>query len=109
MRYVLIDLDGAYQTPAGADPAQELFGADATRVPLAPLPDGLGPITGWVGAPNAPANLVGGRVLVALGAVQTDYFGPVVITGWDATTEQVRGLNSDQAYVVQTAHAGAQQ
>ncbi|MGW0805255.1 hypothetical protein [Nonomuraea sp. NPDC002799] len=105
MRYVLIEADGTYLQPAGS--GIDLGPEGATRVPLGPMPDGLGPVTGWVnaaGSPTYPANPVGGQVLVAMGAASGDYFGPVIFTGWDPVAEEIRGMNSDQAYVIQQAY-----
>ncbi|MDF5758598.1 hypothetical protein [Spongiactinospora sp. TRM90649] len=109
MRYVLIGVDGEYQVPGGSE--QWLIDLDTqtpTRVPLAPLPDALGVVTGWVNPADTTLNGIGEQVLLALGAATGTYSGPVVITGWDGDNDEVRGLNSDQAQAIHDAYDNAQ-
>jgi len=107
MRYVLITETGEHQVPGGAERwLQDLGTTEPTRVPLGPLPDDLPPVTGWVnpaGPPTYAVNTIGGQLLVALGAAQADYHGPVVITGWDETAEEVGVMNSNQAWAIEQA------
>lgn len=108
MRYVLIGVDGSYQVPGGAERwLQDLGTQTPTLVPLAPMPNGLAPVAGWINPGETTLNDIGGQVLVAMGATAQDYHGPIVITGWDPVTETARGLNSDQAAVIQQHHADA--
>ncbi|PZG47448.1 hypothetical protein C1I98_13330 [Spongiactinospora gelatinilytica] len=108
MRYVLIGTAGTYTVPGGIERWKTDLGTQSpTRVPLAPLPGTLGPITGWINAAATTMNDIGGEVLVVLGATGQDYHGPVVITGWDEAAETVRGLNSDQAAAIRQAYDDA--
>ncbi|RBQ21598.1 hypothetical protein DP939_02490 [Spongiactinospora rosea] len=108
MRYVLIGTVGTYTVPGGAERWKIDLGTQSpTRVPLAALPNGLGTITGWINSAETIINSIGGEVLVDLGAALADYHGPIVITGWDAVAEEVRGLNSDQAAAIRQAYDDA--
>lgn len=69
------------------------------------LPSGL---MGWVDGDGhlkaLPRNVVGSILLMALGAGQMPYAGPVVITGWHPVTE-ISELDVDGERVVRAVHA----
>ncbi|MFB4265329.1 hypothetical protein [Nonomuraea sp. GTA35] len=111
MRYVLIPATGELNVTGGGENAHlaDVEDQNPTRVPLAPL-DGLPPITGWVnsaGSPTYPLNEVGGQTLVNLGAAAGDYYGPVVITGWDEAAGTGIGINSDMSAEITAAYEAA--
>ncbi|MEU4576613.1 hypothetical protein [Nonomuraea sp. NPDC023979] len=113
MRFVLIDAGGdLHVTGGGADAWLEDVGdTNPTRVPLAPLDGGLGPITGWVnsaGSPTHSVNPLGGQTLVNLGAPAGDYYGPVLVTGWDPVVERAIGIHSDQSVQIVAAYDAAE-
>ena len=109
MRYLAIDLDGTLRIPAAIDPVAVELPEGATRVPLATLSgDAVPMVTAWVSQDEQPLNAIGKAVLVALGAAEQDYHGVVLFTGWDPVGEQMAAINSERAWIIQTAHADAQ-
>lgn len=112
MRFVLIQTDGTLLVTGGdADSWLEDIGdTNPTRVPLAALTGGLGPITGWVpsaGSPTHAANPLGGQTLINLGAAPGTYYGIVLVTGWDEVAEQTIGINSLQLAPIVAAYSDA--
>jgi hypothetical protein len=119
MKYALIDNDGELHIKDGeyrAEVGPE--GPAAVNIPpmtWAPVPW----FRGWVNdcglvpgfEETYPRNLIGGLVLISMGAGAQPYAGPVVITGWDLRGHgdgpETRDLGDDQIAMIREIHADA--
>ncbi|MBM0275133.1 DUF3846 domain-containing protein [Micromonospora tarensis] len=103
--YLRVDVDGTL-TAFEAEPTSALIReAIGDWWDMVHLPNAL---MGWVdgdGHPKGlPRNVVGSILLMALGAAQMPYAGPVVISGWH-TSREIVGLAVDREQVVRAVHA----
>ncbi|MET7949252.1 hypothetical protein [Micromonospora sp. NPDC005324] len=103
--YLRVNVDGTL-TEYTAEPTSDLIRqAIGDWWDMVHLPNGL---MGWVdgdGHPKGlPRNVVGSILLMALGAAQMPYAGPVVISGWHPTRE-ITGLEVTREQVVRAVYA----
>ena len=117
MRYVVIADDGELHVKDGTyrQARAEVGPPGWDRIRLQP-PDG--DVCDWAGWINGdghvlglPRNLVGGLILIGLGAPIQPYPGPVVITGWDphGQPNEVAGLHDLQIEAIRQVHEAARQ
>ncbi|MCX5066945.1 hypothetical protein OOJ91_13920 [Micromonospora lupini] len=103
--YLRVGVDGTL-TSYSVEPVSALIReAIGDSADMVRMPNGL---MGWVDGEGhvkgLQRNVVGSIVLMALGAAQMPYAGPVVITGWDPVREIV-ALAVAGEHVVRAVHA----